>query len=171
MAQSPSGNTAAPQLAEAIGADFFGDTGGTIMLAVIAAVAFATILAVVAGLTLASSSSFAHDIYASVIKRGQASDGRRSGSPGSSAFVIGAVGDRAAIYAQKLNVAFLVALAFAVAASANLPAILYSPVLEALQHHRRGRGDLRRPDLAVVLVLFSPVVSGKPAGPTARACR
>ena len=80
-AQDPGGNTAAPQLAEALGERYFGgDFGGAVLLAVIAAVAFATILAVVAGLTLASSSSLAHDLYANVIKRGEidrAAGGRR----------------------------------------------------------------------------------------------
>ena len=65
-----------------------------------------------------------------------------------------------AICAQSLNVAFLVALAFAVAASGNLPAILYSPVLEAVQHHGRGRAIYGGLISAVVLVFFSPVVSG-----------
>ncbi len=78
--QNPGGNTAAPQLAQALGFEFFGgDLGGVAFLAVIAAVAFATILAVVAGLTLASSSSLAHDFYANVIKKGQTSERRRSG--------------------------------------------------------------------------------------------
>src|SRR5205823_3930495 len=67
-AQDAAGNTAAPQLAQALGVKYLGGTtGGAILLAVIAAVAFATILAVVAGLTLASSSSLAHDFYANVI--------------------------------------------------------------------------------------------------------
>src|SRR6266542_4261045 len=127
-AQDKAGNTAAPQLAEALGVKYLGgSTGGAILLAVIAAVAFATILAVVAGLTLASSSSLAHDFYANVIKRGQATSERQEVVVARvSAFVIGAVAIVLAIFAQNLNVAFLVALAFAVAASGNLPAILYS---------------------------------------------
>jgi len=70
-AQDPSGNTAALHMAKNLGTDLFGATGGTVMLAFIAAVAFATIIAVVAGLTLASSSSIAHDLYANVIKHGK----------------------------------------------------------------------------------------------------
>jgi cation/acetate symporter len=164
VAQSPSGNTAAPQLAQEIGRIFFGETGGTIILAVIAAVAFATILAVVAGLTLASSSSFAHDIYASVIKRGQAREGQEVRVARISAIVIGAVAIVLSIYAQKLNVAFLVALAFAMAASGNLPAILYS--LFWRRFNTSGAvcaiyGGLLS---AITLVILSPVVSGKPAG-------
>src|SRR6185503_16806145 len=105
---------------------FGGEIGGATLLAVIAAVAFATILAVVAGLTLASSSSLAHDFYANVIKDGQASERQEVNVARISAFGIGAVAIVLAIFAQSLNVAFLVALAFAVAASGNLPAILYS---------------------------------------------
>ena len=164
VAQSPSGKTAAPPLAQEIGRIFFGETGGTIILAVIAAVAFATILAVVAGLTLASSSSFAHDIYASVIKRGQAKEGQEVRVARISAIVIGAVAIVLSIYAQKLNVAFLVALAFAMAASGNLPAILYS--LFWRRFNTSGAvcaiyGGLLS---AITLVILSPVVSGKPAG-------
>ena len=163
-AQSPSGNTAALQLAEAIGADFFGSLGGTVMLAIIAAVAFATILAVVAGLTLASSVSFAHDIYASVIKRGEVKEGEEVKVARIAAFAIGAVSIILSIFAQKLNVAFLVALAFAVAASGNLPAILYS--LFWRRFNTAGAVSAIYGGLlsAVLLVIFSPVVSGKPAG-------
>ncbi len=77
------GNLASPLLAEAVGGGA-GSTGGAVLLALISAVAFATILAVVAGLTLTSASSVAHDLYASVFKKGTAIEkDRRSGSPGS----------------------------------------------------------------------------------------
>jgi cation/acetate symporter len=160
-AQDKAGNTAAPQLAQQLGIDYLGgDTGGAVMLAVIAAVAFATILAVVAGLTLASSSSLAHDFYASVIKRGNASEREEVGVARIAALVIGALAIALSIFAQSLNVAFLVALAFAVAASANLPAILYS--LFWRRFNTAGAlwsiyGGLTS---AVFLVFFSPVVSG-----------
>ena len=160
-AQSPSGNTAALQLAEAIGADFFGDIGGTVMLAIIAAVAFATILAVVAGLTLASSVSFAHDIYASVIKKGEVKEGEEVRVARIAAFAIGAAAIVLSIFAQKLNVAFLVALAFAVAASGNLPAILYSLFWKRFNTTGAVSAIYGGLISAVVLVIFSPVVSGK----------
>jgi cation/acetate symporter len=162
-AQDKAGNTAAPQLAQALGVDYLGGaTGGAVLLAVIAAVAFATILAVVAGLTLASSSSLAHDFYANVIRRGTASERDEVRVARIAALVIGAIAIALSIFAQSLNVAFLVALAFAVAASANLPAILYS-----LFWHRFNTsgalwaiyGGLIS---AVLLVFFSPVVSGSP---------
>ncbi|GIE31993.1 cation acetate symporter [Actinoplanes italicus] len=160
-AQDKAGNTAAPQLAQQLGIDYLGgDTGGAIMLAVIAAVAFATILAVVAGLTLASSSSLAHDFYASVIKRGNASERDEVRVARISALLIGAVAIALSIFAQSLNVAFLVALAFAVAASANLPAILYSLFWRRFNTSGALWSIYGGLISAVVLVFFSPVVSG-----------
>jgi cation/acetate symporter len=162
--QDKAGNTAAPQLAQALGIDYFGgNTGGAVMLAIIAAVAFATILAVVAGLTLASSSSVAHDFYASVIKRGQASERDEVRVARISAFVIGAIAIVLSIFAQSLNVAFLVALAFAVAASANLPAILYSLFWKRFNTSGALWAIYGGLISAVVLVFFSPVVSGAPS--------
>jgi cation/acetate symporter len=162
-AQDKAGNTAAPQLAQALGIDYLGgETGGAIMLAVIAAVAFATILAVVAGLTLASSSSLAHDFYANVIKRGDASERDEVRVARISALVIGAVSIALSIFAQNLNVAFLVALAFAVAASANLPAILYSLFWKRFNTSGAMWSIYGGLAAAVLLVFFSPVVSGSP---------
>ena len=154
------GNLASPLLAEAVGGGD-GSTGGAVLLALIAAVAFATILAVVAGLTLTSASSVAHDLYASVFKKGTASERDEVRVAKISAFVIGGVAIALAIPAQKLNIAFLVALAFAVAASANLPSILYN--LFWRRFNTRGAtwsiyGGLLS---SVLLVFFSPVVSGK----------
>ncbi|MEU8081026.1 cation acetate symporter [Catellatospora citrea] len=162
-AQDKGGNTAAPQLAQVLGEKFLGGAnGGAAMLAIIAAVAFATILAVVAGLTLASSSSLAHDIYASVIRKGQVSEGGEVRVARISAFAIGAVAIVLAIFAQSLNVAFLVALAFAVAASGNLPAILYSLFWKRFTTAGATAAIYGGLITAVVLVFFSPVVSGSP---------
>jgi cation/acetate symporter len=153
------GNLASPLLAEAVGGGA-GTTGGAILLALISAVAFATILAVVAGLTLTSASSVAHDLYANVLKKGEVTGAQEVKVARIAAFVIGGVAIALAIPGQKLNVAFLVALAFAVAASANLPALLYN--LFWKRFNTRGAtwsiyGGLVS---AVGLVLFSPVVSG-----------
>ena len=155
----PSGNVAAPQLAQFLGGGE-GTTGGAVMLAIIGAIAFATILAVVAGLTLASSSSFAHDLYANVIKRGKATPEQEVRVAKISAIVIGAISIVLAIGAQGLNVAFLVAIAFAIAASGNLPAVLYS--LFWKRFNTRGAvwaiyGGLFS---AIILLVFSPNVSG-----------
>jgi cation/acetate symporter len=154
------GNLASPLLAEAVGGGE-GSTGGAVLLALISAVAFATILAVVAGLTLTSASSVAHDLYANVWKQGTASEKSEIQVARIAAFVIGGVAIALAIPAQKLNIAFLVALAFAVAASANLPSILYN--LFWRRFNTRGAtwsiyGGLVS---SLGLVLFSPVVSGK----------
>ncbi|GGS71520.1 cation acetate symporter [Nonomuraea spiralis] len=155
-------NTAAPLLAQKIGADIFGDVGGTILLALIGAVAFATILAVVAGLTLASSSSFAHDLYAHVFKRGNASERQEVVVARVSALVIGAIAIGLGILAQGQNVAFLVALAFAIAASGNLPAILYSLFWKRFNTAGAVAAIYGGLGSALILVIFSPVVSAPP---------
>ncbi|MFJ1748559.1 cation acetate symporter [Streptomyces sp. NPDC088116] len=156
------GNTAVALLAVDLGGGA-GSTGGTILFAVVAAVAFATILAVVAGITLASSASVAHDLYAS-LRRERATPRSEVAVARVAATGIGAVAIALGLLAQDLNVAFLVGLAFAVAASANLPVLLYS--LFWRNFTTRGAvwsvyGGLIP---AVVLVVLSPVVSG---GPTA----
>jgi cation/acetate symporter len=159
--QNVAGNTAAPQLAQALGIEYFGgDLGGAAFLAVIAAVAFATILAVVAGLTLASSSSMAHDFYANVVKRGETSERQEVLVARISALVIGAIAIVLGILAKNLNVAFLVALAFAVAASGNLPAILYTLFWKRFNTTGAVWAIYGGLISAVVLVFFSPVVSG-----------
>ncbi|GAB3813693.1 cation/acetate symporter [Kribbella italica] len=146
-------NSAAPLLAY--------ELGGEILLGVISAVAFATILAVVAGLTITASASFAHDIYGQVIKNGQVSGDGEVRVARITVVVIGAVAIIGGIFANGQNIAFLVALAFAVAASANLPTILYS--LFWRRFNTRGAlwsiyGGLGS---AIFLIIFSPVVSGK----------
>ncbi|GAA2631094.1 cation acetate symporter [Streptomyces axinellae] len=154
------GNTAAPLLAQEIGggAD---STGGAILLAMISAVAFATILAVVAGLTLASSSSFAHDLYANVIRKGQATEKEEVRAARVSAVIIGGVAVALGIFAGKLNVAGLVALAFAVAASANLPTLLYSLFWKRFTTTGALWSIYGGLISSVLLVFFSPVVTGK----------
>jgi cation/acetate symporter len=156
---NPGGNTAAPQLAEELGGGP-GTTGGAIFLAFIASVAFATILAVVAGLTLASSSSVAHDLYANVVRKGEVDEGSEVRVARIAAVIIGAISIVLSIFAQNLNVAFLVALAFAVAASANLPAILYSLFWRRFNTQGATWAIYGGLGVALFLVIFSPVVSG-----------
>ncbi len=160
-AQNPAGNTAAPQLAEYLGGGV-GTTGGATLLAVISAVAFATILAVVAGLTLASSSSFAHDIYANVIRKGKATEKEEMRAARWATVFIGAVAIVLGAFARDMNVAGLVALAFAVAASANLPTILYSLFWKRFTTQGALWSIYGGLFSSVFLVLFSPVVSGNP---------
>ena len=150
-------NSAAPLLAFHL--------GGTVLLGIISAVAFATILAVVAGLTITAATSFAHDIYANVIKKGKVSPNGEVKTARITVVVIGIVAILGGILAQGQNVAFLVALAFAIAASANLPTILYSLFWKkfstrgALWSMYGGLG------VAIFLIIFSPVVSGGAINP------
>ncbi|MCC3292691.1 MULTISPECIES: cation acetate symporter [unclassified Arthrobacter] len=151
--EAPGGvNSAAPLLAFAL--------GGPVLLGLISAVAFATILAVVAGLTITAAASFAHDIYANVIRKGQVDADGEVKVARTTVVVIGIISILGGIGAQGQNVAFLVALAFAVAASANLPTIVYSlywrkfSTQGALWSMYGGLGS------AIVLIAFSPVVSG-----------
>jgi len=171
-ASNEAGNTAVPLLAEALGGGQ-GTTGGTVLFAVVGAVAFATILAVVAGITLSSSASVAHDLYATWRRKRAAARDEPPAEEGESerrevrvarlaAVGVGAVAIALSLLAQDQNVAFLVGLAFAVAASANLPALLYS--LFWRRFTTRGAvwsiyGGLVP---ALLLVVFSPVMSGRP---------
>lgn len=145
-------NSAAPLLAFHL--------GGPLLLGFISAVAFATILAVVAGLTITAAASFAHDIYASVISKGKADAETEVKVARRTVVVIGVMAIVGGIFANGQNVAFLVALAFAVAASANLPTIVYSlfwrkfTTQGAVWSMYGGLGS------AIVLIIFSPVVSG-----------
>jgi cation/acetate symporter len=159
--QTSAGNAASPLLAQAVGGGE-GTLGGSVLLALISAVAFATILAVVAGLTLTSASSVAHDLYANVFKKGQASEKSELRVARIAAFGIGAVAILLAIPAQRLNIAFLVALAFAVAASANLPALLYNLFWKRFNTMGATFSIYGGLIMAVLLVTFSPVVSGTP---------
>ncbi len=145
-------NSAAPLLAL--------ELGGPILMGFISAVAFATILAVVAGLAITAAASFAHDIYNSVVKRGTATPEQEVKVGKYTVVVLGVVAIVGGIGVQGQNIAFLVALAFAVAASANLPTILYS--LYWRKFTTRGAlwsmyGGLAT---AIILIVFSKVVSG-----------
>jgi cation/acetate symporter len=150
-------NSAAPLLAFHL--------GGEILLGLISAIAFATILAVVAGLTITASASLAHDIYGQVIKKGVGGADSEVRVARITAVVIGALAIVGGVFAKDQNIAFLVALAFAVAASANLPTILYSLFWKRF-NTRGALWSLYGGLISVVtLIVFSPVVSGKPADP------
>ncbi|PJM93395.1 solute symporter family protein [Streptomyces sp. CB01373] len=154
------GNTAVPLLALDLGggAD---STAGTVLFAVVAAVAFATILAVVAGITLASSASVAHDLYASLRRRG-ARQRSEVAVARVAAVGIGLVAIALGLLARNLNVAFLVGLAFAVAASANLPVLLYSLFWRGFTTRGAVWAVYGGLVPALGLVVLSPVVSGSP---------
>jgi cation/acetate symporter len=110
------GNMAAPLLAELL--------GGTPFLGFIAAVAFATILAVVAGLTLSGAAALSHDLWVSVVRKGRADAGEQLRVARIATLVLGIVAMGLGITFKGQNVAFMVSLAFAIAASANFPALV-----------------------------------------------
>jgi cation/acetate symporter len=155
----PNPNMAAPLLAERL--------GGEVFFAFISAVAFATILAVVAGLTISASTSFAHDFYTNVIHHGKE---RRPGEEVRvariTAFVVGAISIALAIgLGSGVNVAFLVGLAFAVAASANLPAIVLSMFWRRFNTAGAVAGLGFGLASSIILILISPSIMGvDPAG-------
>lgn len=154
-----SGNVAAPQLAQVLGGGE-GSFGGAVMLAVIGAIAFAVILATVAGLTLASSTSFAHDLYGAVIRNGKATAAEEVKVARIAAVVIGLIAIGIAIPAQGLNVAFLVGLAFAIAASANLPTVLMTMFWKSFNTRGAVFAIYGGLGMALFLLVLSPNFSG-----------
>lgn len=142
--------------------------GGSLFLGFISAVAFATILAVVAGLTLAGASAVSHDLYASVIAKGRASEESEVRLSKITALIIGVVAIGLGYLFEKQNVAFMVGLAFAVAASCNFPVLLMSVMWKGTTTRGALWGGLAGLICAVVMVCLSPAVwvdtLGNPAG-------
>lgn len=145
-------NSAAPLLAF--------ELGGSIFMALISAVAFATVLAVVAGLAITASASLAHDIYDAVIRDGQASEEEQVRVSRATVVVIGIAATVLGILAMQQNVAFLVSLAFAIAASANLPTILFSLYWRKFNTAGAVASMYTGVIASLVLIFFSPAVSG-----------
>ena len=143
-------NMAAVHLSAAVGGDIF--------LGFIAAVSFATILAVVAGLTLAASNSIAHDLYAIVIRKGQATDAEEMKVSKRTVLVIGIVAILLGFAFEKQNIAFMVGLAFALAASANFPILILSIYWSKLTTRGAFIGGFLGLITAVVLVVLSKTV-------------
>lgn len=161
LAHDPAGNTAVPQLAGELGRHVAGSAGGDVMLAVAAAVALAAIVAVAAGLVLAAATSLAHDCFGHVLMLGRPRERQEIAVARFCALLIGAVAVPLAVAARGLNVAFLVALVFAMAASANLPAIMCALFWRRFNGTGAVAGIYGGLVTAVVLVVFSPVVSGR----------
>ena len=143
-------NMAAVHLSSAIGGDVF--------LGFIAAVSFATILAVVAGLTLAASNSIAHDLYAIVIRKGKATDAEEMKVSKRTVLVIGIVAILLGFAFENQNIAFMVGLAFALAASANFPILILSIYWSKLTTRGAFIGGFMGLITAVVLVVLSKTV-------------
>jgi cation/acetate symporter len=150
LAANAGGNMAAPLLAEAI--------GGNILFAFISAVAFATILAVVAGLVLSGASAFAHDIYGEIIKKGKATEKQQMLAARYAALGVSVFSIILSLGAQYLNVAFLVSLAFCIAASANLPVILYTVYWKRFNTSGAVWAVVAGLGSALILVSLSPSV-------------
>lgn len=150
------GNMGAPLLAQSLGGNF--------LFAFVSAVAFATILAVVAGLVLTAASAFAHDFYGHVIRQGKATEKEQMKMAKWASVGVSIVSILLALFAQKLNVAFLVALAFAVAASANLPVILFTIFWRRFNTTGAISGMLVGLSSSLILVALSPNVWNPVAG-------
>jgi len=152
------GNLAAPNLAQELGGGA-GSFGGDAFLAIVAAIAFATILAVVAGLVLSASGAVAHDIWSNVIRAGQDSEKEEVWAGRVAAVGIGAIAILIAIIGGSgLNVSFMVGLAFAVAASANFPALLLALTWRRFNTTGAVTGVLFGVVSSIFLVVISPKV-------------
>ncbi len=132
--------------------------GGNILLGFISAVAFATILAVVSGLTLAGATAVSHDLYARVIARGRTTEGREVRVSKAATIVLGVVAILLGIVFEKQNVAFMVGLAFAVAASCNFPVLLLSMYWRGLTTRGALLGGWLGLVTAVTLTVLSPAI-------------
>jgi cation/acetate symporter len=144
------GNMAAIHLANAV--------GGNVFLGFISAVAFATILAVVAGLTLSGASAVSHDLYATVIKKGKADSKSELGVSRVTTVILGVVAVVLGIVFEKQNIAFMVSLAFAIAASANFPVLLMSVLWKGCTTRGAVIGGFLGLISSVVLTVVSPAV-------------
>ena len=153
------GNLAAPLLAEELGGGS-GTFGGDLFLAVIAAVAFATILAVVAGLVLSASAAMSHDVWSNIVRRDkEVSEKEEVYVARIAAVSIGAIAIFVAILGgEGLNISFMVGLAFAVAASANFPALLLALTWRRFNTTGAVTGVLAGTISSIVLVIISPTV-------------
>ncbi len=143
-------NMAAIHLSHAVGGDFF--------LGFISAVAFATILAVVSGLTLAGASAISHDLYASVLKRGNVDSMKEMQVSKIATVILGIVAIIMGIMFEKQNIAFVVGLAFAIAASANFPILFLSMYWRKLTTRGAVWGGSLGLATAVILVIIGPTV-------------
>jgi len=143
-------NMAAIHLSHAVGGDFF--------LGFISAVAFATILAVVSGLTLAGASAISHDLYASVIKKGQVDSMKEMRVSKIATVILGIIAIFFGIAFEQQNIAFMVGLAFAIAASANFPILVLSMYWSKLTTRGAVIGGSMGLASAVIMVVLSKVV-------------
>lgn len=148
MGANAAGNMAAPLLAQAL--------GGDLLMSFISAVAFATILAVVAGLVLSGASAFAHDLYGQIFKKGKVTEKEQMNAARFASVGVSALSIVLALGAQSMNVAFLVSLAFCIAASANLPVIIYTIYWKNFNTTGALTAIVTGLATALILVILSP---------------
>jgi cation/acetate symporter len=132
--------------------------GGNLFMGFISAVAFATILAVVAGLTLAGASAISHDLYAHIICKGKGSEQKEVMVSRMVTILLGVIAITVGIAFEKQNIAYMVGLAFAIAASANFPVLLLSMLWKGLTTRGAVIGGFIGLTTAVVLVIIGPIV-------------
>jgi len=143
-------NMAAIHLSHAVGGDLF--------LGFISAVAFATILAVVSGLTLAGASAISHDLYANVIEKGVCDEAKEMRVSKVATVVLGIIAIGLGIAFEKQNIAFVVGLAFAIAASSNFPVLFLSMFWSKLTTRGAVVGGILGLTTAIMLVILGPIV-------------
>jgi cation/acetate symporter len=149
-AMDPGGNMAAPLLAQAV--------GGQAFLGFISAVAFATILAVVAGLTLAGAAALSHDLWVNVVRHGAASEVEQFRVARGSTVLLGGLAIVLGIAFKGQNVAYMVGLAFAIAASANFPALLLSIFWRKFTTRAAQMSMLAGTAASLTLIYLSPTI-------------
>lgn len=152
----PTGNLAAPLLAEKLGGDF--------LMAFISAIAFTTIVAVVAGLVISATTAFSHDVYYHIIKKGQTTEKKQLRAAQWTAFVIGLISTLFALGLKNINVTFLVSLTFIVAASSNLPVLLLTIYWKRFNHAGVISGMVCGLSASLLLLLFGPHIMNPDGG-------
>lgn len=160
VAVDPTGNLAAPLLAEELGGDF--------LLAFISAIAFTTIVAVVAGLVISATTAFSHDIYHHIIKKGRASEKEQLHAAQWTALGVGITATLFALGLGNMNVTFLVSLTFIVGASSNLPVLLLTIYWKRFNQTGAIVGMISGLTASLVLLILGPHVMNLEGGWIAR---
>ncbi|SFA94990.1 cation/acetate symporter [Lentibacillus halodurans] len=155
-AADPTGNLAAPLLA--------GELGGDFLMAFIAAIAFTTIIAVVAGLVISATTAFSHDVYFHIIKKGQTTEKTQLRAAQWTAFVVGLISTLFALGLKNINVTFLVSLTFIVAASSNLPVLLFTIYWKRFNEKGAITGMITGLAVSLTLLVLGPHIMNPDGG-------
>ena len=156
VAADPTGNLAAPLLAKEVGGDF--------LLAFISAIAFTTIVAVVAGLVISATTAFSHDIYHHIIKKGKSTQKEQLRAAKWTALGIGIISTLFALRLETINVTFLVSLTFIVAASSNFPVLLLTIYWKKFNQVGAITGMLSGLTVSLILVVSGPHIMNPDGG-------